>query len=323
MYTLYTLAFTRKKIIKKILVILMVITYATVVVYMIGCAENEEDTAFKSAFPPNNSTIDSDEVIIVSFDNTPVTVNVEIQGHQNTSFLWELDGKTLTVHGNSIFRQGKKYVIIITWSTGRKILNYTVRSPQSRPDVVVIPDAALESATPASGSELKANGSINLKFDNNPGTVSVSGGGTVSTSGTTLTITPPAAGYPTGALTITVYWENGDGSQDLTYTVVAADYTAPKVKSSDPKDGAEGVDPNDVFEDGIEVVFTEPVTGDLMLLEGDDLGWESDTDGDTITLTGIAGAELRNETAYTIAGAVADGAGNETEVELTFVTKAR
>ncbi len=186
------------------------------------------------------------------------------------------------------------------------------------------PDAALESATPASGAELAANGSISLKFDNNPGEVSVTGGGSVSTSGTTRTISPPAAGYSTGALTITVSWENGDGSQDLTYTVVAADETAPEVTSSDPEDGAEGVDPADVFEDGIEVVFSEPVSGDLMLLDGDDdLGWESDTDGDTITLTGIAGAELSNETEYTIAGTVEDGAGNETEVELTFVTKAK
>lgn len=186
------------------------------------------------------------------------------------------------------------------------------------------PDAALESASPASGSELAANANISIKFDNNPGEVSVTGGGTVSTSGTTRTITPPAAGYPTGALTITVSWENGDGSEDLTYTVVAADETAPEVKSSDPEDGAEGVDPADVFEDGIEVVFTEPVTGNLMLMDGDDdVGWESSTDGDTITLTGIAGAELSNETEYTIAGTVSDGAGNEAEVELTFVTKAK
>ena len=186
------------------------------------------------------------------------------------------------------------------------------------------PDAAFTSATPASGSELAANANISIKFDNNPGEVSVTGGGTVSTSGTTRTITPPAAGYPTGDLTITVSWENGGGSQDLTYTVVAADETAPEVTSSDPEDGAEGVDPADVFEDGIEVVFSEVVTGDLMLLDGDDdLAWESDTDGDTITLTGIAGAELSNETEYTIAGTVSDGAGNETEVELTFVTKAK
>ncbi len=186
------------------------------------------------------------------------------------------------------------------------------------------PDAALESATPASGSELAANGTISVKFDNNPGEVTVTGGGSASTSGTTRTISPPAAGYPTGSLTITVSWENGGGSEDLTYTIVAADDTAPEVTSSDPEDGAEGLDPAAVFEDGIEVVFSEPVTGDLELQDaGDDVGWTSATDGDTITLTGNAGQELSNETEYTIAGTVSDGAGNEAEIELTFVTKAK
>ena len=78
-----------------------------------------------------------------------------------------------------------------------------------------------------------------------------------------------------------------------------------------------------MFEDSIEVVFTEPVTGDFSLWDcDDDVGWESSTDGDTITLTGIAGAELSYETEYTIGGKVADGRGNETEVEITFVTEA-
>lgn len=185
------------------------------------------------------------------------------------------------------------------------------------------PDAAFVEATPASGGELAANGSITIKFDNNPGDVTVSAG-SVTTSGKTRTISAPDGGFPTGSLTISVTWTNGDGSQDLSYTVVAADETAPEVKSSSPKDGAEGVDPAKVFEDGIEVVFTEPVTGDLSLWDGDDdVGWESSTDGDTITLTGVAGTELGNETEYKIAGTVKDGAGNETEVELTFTTKAK
>ena len=185
------------------------------------------------------------------------------------------------------------------------------------------PDAAFVSATPADG-DLAANGSISITFDNNPGDVTVTGGGTATTSGKTRTISAPADGYPIGALTITVSWTNGDGSQDLTYNVIAADETAPEVKSSSPEDGAEGVDPVKLFEDGIEVVFTETVTGDLSLWEGDDdVGWESNTDGDTITLTGVAGTELGNETEYTIAGTVKDGAGNETEVDLSFVTKAK
>lgn len=182
------------------------------------------------------------------------------------------------------------------------------------------PDAAFVSASPADG-DLAANGSISVTFDNNPGDVTVTGGGTASTSGKTRTISPPAAGYPTGALTITVSWTNGDGSQDLTYNVVAADETAPEVKSSSPKNGEEGVSA-DLEE--ITVTFTEPVTGDLSLLDGDDdQNWEQSTDGDTITLTVIAGQNLGNETEYKIAGTVKDGAGNEAEIELTFTTEAK
>ena len=182
------------------------------------------------------------------------------------------------------------------------------------------PDAAFVSASPADG-DLAANGSISVKFDKNPGEVTVTGGGTVSTSGTTRTIAPPADGYPTGALTITVTWTNGDGSQDLTYNVVAADETAPSVTDSSPEDGEKGV--NADLEE-VSVTFDEPVTGDLMLMDGDDdLNWEQSTDGNTITLTRIAGSNLGNETEYTIAGTVSDGADNETEVEITFTTEAK
>ncbi len=179
--------------------------------------------------------------------------------------------------------------------------------------------AAFESAEPASG-DLAANGSIKVTFDNNPGDVTVSAG-TVAGSGKSRTISGP---FDAGALALTIDWTNGEGSHTLNYTVVAADEAAPEVTSSDPKDGAEGVDPADVFEDGIEVTFSEPVTGDLMLMDGDeDVGWTSKTDGDTITLQGNAGQELSNETEYEVAGTVKDGAGNEAEVSITFVTKAK
>ncbi len=182
------------------------------------------------------------------------------------------------------------------------------------------PDAAFVSASPADG-DLAANGSISVTFDNNPGDVTVTGGGTVSTSGKTRTISPPADGYPTGALTITVTWTNGDGSQDLTYNVIEADETAPTVTASSPEDGAKGVSAD---LDEITVTFSEPVTGDLSLWEGDDeVVWESSTDGDTITLTRLAGKNLGNETTYTIAGTVKDGAGNPTEVSISFVTEAK
>lgn len=179
--------------------------------------------------------------------------------------------------------------------------------------------AAFVSASPASG-DLAANGSISVTFDNNPGDVTASAG-TVAGSGKSRTINGP---FTTGALALNLTWTNGDGSHTLNYTVVAADEAAPEVTASNPKDGAEGVDPAKVFEDGIEVTFNENVSGDLMLMDGDDdVGWGSEASDNKITLTGNAGQELSNETEYKIAGTVKDGAGNEAEVSITFVTKAK
>ena len=186
-------------------------------------------------------------------------------------------------------------------------------------DEPIAPDAAFESAEPASG-DLAANGSITVRFTENPGDVTVSAG-TVAGSGKSRTITGP---FTAGALALTIEWTNGGGSHTLNYTVVAADETAPEVTGSSPEDGAEGVDPAKVFEDGIEVTFNEPVTGDLMLMDGDDdVGWTSSADGNKVMLQGNAGQELSNETEYEIAGTVKDGAGNEAEVSITFVTKAK
>ena len=308
---------------KKFLIILGLVVYSTVVVYMIGCGENEEDAAFVSAYPPNNSTINSYDVITVIFDNTPVMVDVEIQGRNDSTFLWELDGKTLTIRGNSKFSSGQNYVIIISWATGRKILNYAVRSSQPLPEVdVEIPDAAFESANPASGSELATNQSIKVTFDNNPGDVTVSAG-TVSTTGKTRTISPPDENFTVGALSLEVTWTNGNGSQTLDYTVVATDETPPTVTDSSPENDAKNLDPATVFEDGIEITFSETVvSGDLKLMDGDnDVGWTAAYDGDMATLTGNAGQELSNETEYMVTGTVMDAAGNEAEVSITFVTK--
>ncbi|MDE0635738.1 MAG: Ig-like domain-containing protein [Candidatus Poribacteria bacterium] len=184
-----------------------------------------------------------------------------------------------------------------------------------------VPDFLFSYATPADGTDLAANGIITLVFDIDPGNVLASAG-TVSGTGKTRNISAPADGFPMGALALHFTWEDGgaDG-HTLNYTVVAADETAPQVTASSPEDGAEGVDPADVFEDGIEVTFSEPVTGDLMLMDGDDVGWTSATDGDTITLTGNAGQELSNETEYQIAGTVRDLVGIEAEVSITFITK--
>ena len=187
------------------------------------------------------------------------------------------------------------------------------------------PDAAFESADPASGSELAANQSIKVTFDNNPGDVTVSAG-TATTTGKTRTIAPPADGFTIGALSLEVTWTNGDGSQTLDYTVVAADETAPTVTGSSPENDAKDLDPAKVIEDGIEITFSETVvSGDLKLMDesDNDVGWTTAYDGDMATLTGNAGQELSNETEYMVTGTVQDAAGNDGEVSITFSTKAK
>ena len=191
------------------------------------------------------------------------------------------------------------------------------------------PDAAFESADPASGSALPANQSIKVTFDNNPGDVTVSAG-TVSTAGKTRTITPPDGGFTVGKdFSLKVTWTNGDGSQTLDYNVVEADETDPIVTSSSPENDAKDLDPKKVFDDGIEITFSEKVvSGTLKLMDGDtDVGWTAaydyDDDGNMAKLTGNAGQNLSNATEYMVTGTVKDAAGNDGDVSITFTTKAK
>lgn len=72
-------------------------------------------------------------------------------------------------------------------------------------------------ASPPSGSEIAANASITLTFDNAPADVTVSVGFAVP-SGKTVTINGP---FVPGPLNLTVTW--ADGTQTLTYIVTGPD----------------------------------------------------------------------------------------------------
>lgn len=147
-------------------------------------------------------------------------------------------------------------------------------------------------------------------------------------------------------LIITLTTADGEES---TYKVDIAKYdiTAPKIIHSYPKNDLEGdyrVDPEDLHNKGVTVVFSEPVTGILYLIDGvDDLKWDSMADGHTMTLTGppfkgiavtahdedeggghtvtyLSDKAIGYDTLYTIQGRVADDAGNKTAVHITFIT---
>ena len=182
--------------------------------------------------------------------------------------------------------------------------------------------AEFSSAAPASGSEIAANATITLTFSSDPGDVTVAGA-TVTGGGKTRQVAGP---FAEGALTLAVSWTNGDGSTSLSYTVKAADNTAPTVTGGTVEDGAEDVDPAELNDAGvIEVTFSEEVSGNIALQTeaGDDVGWIGKVEGTKGTLDIVKGKELGNETTYVIAGKVADAAGNETEVSVTFTTKGK
>ena len=175
------------------------------------------------------------------------------------------------------------------------------------------------SATPP-GGEIAANGSITVTFDNAPADVTVSAG-TVTVAGKSATITGP---FTPGALTLTVTW--ADGTQALNYTVTAPDTDAPTVTGGTVSDGDKDVDPEAINGDAkIEIEFSEDVSGNIALQTeaGDDVGWLGKVEGNKGTLELVKGKEIGNETTYVIAGKVSDGAGNETEVSVTFVTKGK
>ena len=302
---------------KKTLVTFALLMFSVFVICTSSCDSLEKDAAFVSANPPNGSSITSGSIITITFNNTPVAADVEIQGYRDTSFWWELDNKRLTVGGNPKFRLGENYTIVITWATGRKILNYSAPYPPKPPGPSPAP-ANFVSASPPGGSEIAANGSVTLTFDNAPADVTVSAG-VATAAGRTVTVFGP---FTPGPLSLTVTW--ADGSQTLTYIVRAPDINPPTVTGGTIRDGQRNVNPDTInAEAKIEITFSEKVTGNIALQTegGDDVGWLGKVEGNKATLELVRGKEIGNETTYVIAGRVSDAAGNEADISITFVTR--
>lgn len=175
---------------------------------------------------------------------------------------------------------------------------------------------------PPSGSEIAVNGGITLTFDNIPTDVAVSGY-TVTVTGKTATIVGP---FRRGPLVLTVTWADGR-IQTLTYTVPAPDCCGPiRVTGATVKDGDTDVDPELINIDGkIEITFTEEVSGNITLQTegGDDVGWLGKVEGNKAILELVKGREVTNEMTYVIVAKVSDALGNEVDIKITFVTKAK
>ena len=179
--------------------------------------------------------------------------------------------------------------------------------------------ATAVTATPPSGSEVAANATIALAFDQPVESVAGATG-----SGKNRTI-PVAA-------SLNITWKNKDGSdggpQALTYTLKAADKTAPKVSGGNVKNGAKDVDPTPLNENGITIDFSEEVSQGTVELKpegGDVIGTEAAWEGKKVSLTMLAGKTLANETTYVITiGGVKDAAGNALEGgTVKFTTKGK
>ena len=131
---------------------------------------------------------------------------------------------------------------------------------------------------------------------------------------------------PYGSVSLKVKWTNRDGSKGFKivgpYKVADGQPVPPEITSGTVSDREVDVNPA-VINAGIRFDFNEPVTGTIKLTDeaGEDLNWVATVAGQTATLTAIAGQEAVNETTYKIEIDVHDGAGNQTRMTITFVTK--
>ena len=133
---------------------------------------------------------------------------------------------------------------------------------------------------------------------------------------------------PYGSVTLTIKWTNRDGSGGFAtsgpYEVVDnGGGEPPTITSGTVSDGAADVDPARINAGGFRFDFDENVTGTIKLTDeaGADLNWVATVDGQTATLTAVAGQEMVNETTYKIEIDVQDGVGLGLRTTITFVTK--
>lgn len=194
------------------------------------------------------------------------------------------------------------------------------------------PDSTVTETTPATGGEIAANGQLIIKFDNPPKAGTVTVNGTAATgSGTTHTWT--ATGLTAGdTAALSIEWTNAcdtaGAGHSVTLTVADPDVDPPAIDSSDPEDGAEDVEVDDLkeitinFNDNMNSSKTKP----MILIGDEEISWSPKWNDDktSVTLEYIAGKDIPMESEVTvdISGAT-DDAGNTADLSITFTTKAK
>ncbi len=258
-----------------------------------------QSAALETVEPTSGTEITTNDGITLTFDHPPEDVTVS-EGVGITT------DNTVAITGP--FTPGT-LELTITWADGSETLDYTVRQP-----------VAFVSIDPTVESALTVDGTITLTFDNPPKDVTVSEGDPTLTDNT-VTITGP---FTPGTLALKVSW--ADGSLEFTYTVAEPDTEPPSITGGTISDGDEDVDFEAInSSELIEIEFNEDVSGTIALQTeaGEDVGWISKIEGNKATLELVKGkeyVELESEVTYVISGKVEDAAGNETDINITFVT---
>ena len=251
---------------------------------------------FVRAEPETGAEITMNDTITLTFDHPPEDVTV-------SDGVAAITDNTVTITGP--FTPGP-LALTVTWADGSETLDYTVRQ-----------SVGYVSVEPTIASELAVDGTITLTFDNPPTDVTVNVGDATITDNT-VTITGP---FTPGTLALKITW--ADGSVTLTYTVAEPDTEAPSITGGTLSDGDKDVDAGAINSSQlIEVEFSEEVRGNIALQTeaGDDAGWIGKVEGNKGILELVKDKELDPETTYVIVAKVADAAGNEADINITFTT---
>ncbi len=201
-----------------------------------------------------------------------------------------------------------------------------VDPPQPKDDVPP-PRATKVEVDPAPGSTIPPNQEFTLTFNEEVVAVTIN---EAPASGSGFNWKGVAALEAGPGQSLTIRWTNQDGALSRRrvgpYTIdnhAGGGGVPPTITSGTVADGEVDVDPARINAGGFRYDFDEDVTGTIKLTDeaGNDLNWIAGVAGQTATLSAVAGQELVNETTYKIEIDVQDGAGNQLQVTITFVTK--
>jgi hypothetical protein len=190
------------------------------------------------------------------------------------------------------------------------------------------PAASVVNVAPADGSTVPANQKVTVDFDNAVDSCTINGKPATLSGGNKKAEVADAGLTEGQSNTVTIAWTNKDGSSGsstVTYTVQAADTEAPELTGGNVEDGDDGLSPDELNADGIELEFNEEIDSVSLELsvEGTALNWKFSKDGTKVAGVPLSGADLGFEKEYVIEGTVADAAGNEADISITFATEAK